>query len=117
MSLQTIVSNAPLADDIKEYLLTKLLADGPTEEVVTEIKDALQAYIDSGFKTMGIQIDPNDPAVKAANDEFTREVEDAKAEYEEEMENLTIDAAVIQAKANKDIDAMQADALKAQMAA
>ncbi len=116
MSLQTIVSNAPLAEDVKERLLTKLLSDGATEDVVAEIKYELQAYIDAGFKTMGVEVDAQDPRVKAANDAFTKEIAAAQAEYNEEIEDLNIDAAVIQASANKDIDAIQADALKAQMA-
>ena len=117
MSLQTIISNAPLAEDVKERLLTKLLTDGATADIVAEIKDELQAYIDAGFKTLGVQPDPNDPKVKAAQKEFDDEVAAATAEYNEEMENLSIDAAVLQAKANKDIDSMQADAIKASIAA
>jgi hypothetical protein len=116
MSLQTIVSNSPLADDVKEALLTELLTDGATDDVVAKIKDALQEYIDSGFKVLGVEADPNDPKVKAAQAAFDEEISAAEAEYNEEMENLSIDAAVIQAKANKDIDTMQISAMKAQMA-
>ena len=117
MSLQTIVSNSPLPDDIKERLLTKLLSDGATDEVVAEIKDALQEYIDAGFKTMGVTADPNDPKVKAAQQAFDEEISAAEAEYNEEMENLSIDAAVIQAKANKDLDTVHIQTLKSGLAA
>ena len=41
----------------------------------------------------------------------------AQSEYEEELENLNIDAAVAQAKANRSLDVAQAGAMKAGLAA
>ncbi len=117
MSLQTILTDAPIAEDVKAGLLARLDDEGATPDVIKAIKDALQEYIDTGFKTLGIELDPNDPKVKAAQQQFNADVAEAEAEYTEEMENLSIDAAVVQAQANKNLDTMQADALKAQMAA
>ena len=117
MSLQTIVSGSPLAQEEKDFLLQRLEMEGATPDVVASIKAALQEYIDAGFKTLGVAIDPNDPKVQAVQQQFDQDVAAAEAEYNEEMENLTIDAAVAQAKANKAIDGVQAGAIKAQMAA
>lgn len=117
MSLQTIIENAPLAEDVKERLLTKLLTDGPTPTVVAEIKDELQTYIDAGFASLGVKLDASDPAIAAAQKTFATDVAAAEAEYNANMENLAIDAAVIQAQANKDIDSAHADAIKASIAA
>lgn len=117
MSLQTIVSGSPLKQEEKDYLLQRLEMEGATPDVVASIKAALQEYIDAGFKTLGVELDPNDPKVQAVQQEFEAGVAAAEAEYNEELENLTIDAAVTQAKANKAIDGLQAHALKAQMAA
>lgn len=117
MSLQTIVSSSPLAQEEKDFLLQRLEMEGATPDVVASIKEALQEYIDAGFKTLGVELDPNDPKVQAAQQQFDEDVAAAEAEYNEEMENLTIDAAVAQAKANKAIDNIQASGIKAQMAA
>ncbi len=117
MSLQTILTDAPIAEDVKAELLARFTNEGATPDVVAAIKAALQEYIDTGFKTLGIELDPNDPQVKAAQQQFDTDVAAAEAEYTEEMENLSIDAAVVQAQANKALDTMQADALKAQMTA
>lgn len=115
MSLQTIISNSPLEQDEKDFLLQRLEMEGATPEVITAIKAALQDFIDSGFKDLGIALDPNDPKVQSISDQFKAGVAAAEAEYNEEMENLAIDGAVIQAKANKAIDAIQINAMKAGM--
>lgn len=117
MSLQTIISKSPLSDEDKNALLDRLQEEGATQEVLTAIKASLQEFIDSGFKQLGVEVDPNDPRMKAANDDFNTEIAAAEAEYNEEMENLSIDAAVIQAKANKALDSIQINAMKSQMAA
>ena len=117
MSLQTIVSESPLAQEEKDFLLQRLEMEGATPDVVASIKAALQEYIDAGFKTLGVELDPNDPKVQAAQQQFDTDVATAEAEYNEELENLTIDAAVVQAKANKASDGVQASAIKAEMAA
>ncbi len=115
MSLQTILTDAPIADDVKAELLARLSEEGATPDVVAAIKTALQEYIDAGFKTLGIELDPNDPQVQAAQKQFDTDVAAAEAEYTEEMENLSIDAAVVQAQGNKALDGLQASALKAQL--
>lgn len=121
MSLQTILTDAPIAEDVKAELLERLDAEGATPDVVAAIKSALQEYIDAGFKTLGIELDPNDPKVQAAQKQFDDDVAAAEAEYTEEMENLAIDAAVVQVQGNKALDGLQASALtsalKAQLAA
>lgn len=117
MSLQTIVTNAPLAEDVRAYLLERIEKEGATEDVLATVKEALQAYIDAGFKAEGVVIDNDHPTVVAAQQTFAEEVADATAEFTEETENLAIDAAVEQAKANKALDRLQAGAVKAQMAA
>lgn len=117
MSLQTIVSNAPLADDVKAQLLARLAEEGNTEEVVAAIKVALQDHIESGFKALGVTLDPSDPQVKAIDDKFKAEVAAAEKDYNDKMDDLSIDAAVIQAQANKEIDTVQAKMVKEKMMA
>lgn len=117
MSLQTIVSDSPLAQEEKDFLLQRLELEGATPDVVASIKEALQEYIDAGFKTLGVALDPNDPKVQSVQQQFEADVAAAEAEYNEELENITIDAAVAQAKANKAIDGIQVSAIKAEMAA
>jgi len=116
MSLQTIISNSPLEQDEKDFLLQRLDMEGATPEVIASIKTALQEFIDSGFKDLGVAVDPNDPKAQSISDQFKEGVAAAEAEYNEEMENLSIDAAVIQAKTNKTIDTIQINAMKASMA-
>lgn len=117
MSLQTIVTNAPLDEEVKSLLLERLEEEGPTDDVIASIKAALQEHIDAGFKTLGISVDPNDPVIQKAEEEFTETVQKAEAEFNEKMEDLSIDAAVAQAKANKQLDALQVQAIRAQLAA
>lgn len=117
MSLQTIISSSPLSDTDKKALLNRLQTEGATPDVVGSIKEALQEYIDAGFKTLGVEVDPNDPGVAAAQKHFDDEVASAEAEYNEEVENATIDAAVVQAQANKAIEGLEVDTIKAKMAA
>ncbi len=117
MSLQTIIINSPLEKKDKDALLKRLETEGASESVLADIKSALQGFIDSGFKELGVAADMNDPRAKAIQTEFDEQVAQAQAEYEEEMENLNIDAAVAQAKANKALDAVQTDAIKAGLAA
>lgn len=117
MSLQTIVTNSPLTQDEKDFLLQRLELEGSTPEVIAAIKEALQEYIDTGFKSLGVTLDPNDPQVQATQQKFQEEVAAAEAEYNEQMENIAIDAAVLQARANKSIDGVQADLVKASIAA
>jgi hypothetical protein len=117
MSLHTIITNSPLSREQKDDFLARLDSEGQTSALLAEIKDALQEFIDSGFKDLGVELDQDDPRVKAANAQFDAAVADAQQEFEENMENVTIDAAVLQAKANKAIDTMQINAMKAQMGA
>jgi len=117
MSLQTIITDSPLSAEDKKALLDRLQSEGATADVVGSIKEALQEYIDAGFKTLGIEADPNDPGVVAAQKHFDEEVASAEAEYNEEVENATIDAAVVQAQANKAIEGLEVDTIKAKMAA
>ncbi|MFA6017940.1 MAG: hypothetical protein WCT28_01105 [Patescibacteria group bacterium] len=117
MSLQTIVQNAPLAADVKKMLLDRIASEGETPELTEDVKVALQDYIDAGFKTLGVELDPNDPKVQAVATELNEELDAVEEEYNEELENLNIDAAVAQAKGNRDIDGLEADAFKAKMAA
>ena len=117
MSLQTIVSSSPLSDADKKALLNRLQTEGATLDVVGSIKEALQEYIDAGFKTLGIEADPNDPGVVAAQKHFDEEVASAEAEYNEEIENAAIDAAVVQAQMNKVIENLEVDTIKTKMAA
>lgn len=117
MSLQTIVQNAPLDPKVKQGLLAQLAADGDTPETRAVVKDALQEYIDAGFKKLGVELDPNDPKVQAVTEQLNAAMDDAENELNEELENLNIDAAVAQAKANRALDGIQADAAKAALAA
>ncbi|MEK7632831.1 MAG: hypothetical protein AAB473_03495 [Patescibacteria group bacterium] len=117
MSLQTIISSSPLSDADKKALLNRLQAEGATPDVVGSIKEALQEYIDAGFKTLGVEADPNNPSVISAQQHFDEEVASAEAEYNEDVENATIDAAVAQAQTNKAIEALEADTIKAKIAA
>ncbi len=116
MSLQTIVTNAPLAEDVRAYLLERIEKEGATADVLATVKEALQAYIDAGFKSEGIEVNAKDPVVVTAQQAFAEEVAEATAEFTEETENLAIDAAVEQAKANKALDRLQANTVRAQMA-
>lgn len=117
MSLQTIVQNAPLDAGVKQGLLAQIANDGDTPETRAIVKDALQEYIDAGFKKLGVELDPNDPKVKAITDELNTAIDEAESELAEELENLNIDAAVAQARANKTLDGIQVDAMKANLAA
>lgn len=117
MSLQTIVQGAPIAEDVKTMLLDRITQEGVTEDVVRAVKDALQDYIDSGFQKLGVEVDQNDPKVQAMTDKLNADIDAADQELTEELENLNIDAAVAQAKANKALDSVEAQALKAKMAA
>lgn len=116
MSLQTIVQDAPIAENEKKNLLDRIAREGSTPEVVTAVREALQSYIDSGFKALGVEPDPNDPKVQAIADQLNADIDEIEAGFEEELENLNIDAAVAQAKANKTLDSVEAQALKAKMA-
>ncbi len=117
MSLQTIITNSPLEKKEKDALLKRLETEGATEAVLADIKASLQAFIDSGFKELGVTADMSDPRAKAIQAEFDEQVSRAQSELEEELENLNIDAAVAQAKANKALDGIQAGAMKASLAA
>ena len=117
MSLQTIVTKSPLPQKQKDTLLARLLNEGPTEDVLHEIKTALQSFIDSGFKELGAELDQNDPRIQTVNAQFDADVAEAQSQFEEEIENLKIDAAVAQAKANKSMDTIQIQNMKAKMAA
>lgn len=117
MSLQTIIINSPLETKAKDALLKRLEAEGATEAVLADIKASLQEFIDSGFKELGVTADMNDPRAKAIQAEFDEQVAQAQTEYAEELENLNIDAAVAQAKANRALDVVQVNAMKAGLAA
>lgn len=116
MSLQTIVTSAPLTDEVKEYLLDRITNEGETADVIATVKEALQEYIDAGFKTMGIEVDPNDPRVVAAKTTRDTEIQSAMDDLDEEIENLSIDAAVVHSQANKSIETLQVNTLKTQLA-
>jgi hypothetical protein len=117
MSLQTIISSSPLAEDQKEFLLQRLELEGATPAVITSIKESLQEYIDAGFKKLGVELDQNDSAVKAVQQKFQADITAAEAEYNEELENVSIDTAISQAKANKGLNAIQVDTIKASIGA
>jgi len=117
MSLQTIVSESPLSAEDKKELLQRLELEGATPDVVAAIKAALQDYIDSGFKTLGIEPDPNDPRIQAIQSKLEQDIAAVHDEYTEELENLSIDAAVAQAQGNKKVEKLQVDLVKMQMAA
>lgn len=117
MSLQTIVQNAPLDPKVKQGLLAQLANDGDTPETRAIVKDALQEYIDAGFKKLGVELDPNNPKVQAVTNQLNSALDDAENELQEELENLNVDAAVAQAKANRSLDGLQAGAMKASLAA
>ncbi len=117
MSLQTIVQNAPLDPKVKQGLLTRLANDGDTPETRAVVKDALQEYIDAGFQKLGVALDPSDPKVQAVTDQLNSALDDAQNELNEELENLNIDAAGAQAKATRSLDGLQANAMKASLAA
>ncbi len=117
MSLQTIVTNAPLDEDVKQALLERLEEEGATDDVIAAIKAALQEHIDAGFKTLGIEVDPNDPVIQKAGADFTKAVTQASTTFEEKMEDLSIDGAVAQAKANKKLETIQVQAIRAQLTA
>jgi hypothetical protein len=117
MSLQTIVQNAPLDPAAKQALLAQIANDGDTPETRAVVKDALQEYIDAGFKKLGVELDPNDPKVQAITAQLNASLDEAENELNEELENLNIDAAVAQAKANKALDGIQIDAMKASLTA
>lgn len=116
MSLQTIVTGSPLTQDEKDFLLQRLELEGATPDVVAAIKAALQEYIDAGFKTLGVALDPNDPKVQAIQQQFEEDLAAAQSEFTEELENASIDAAIVQAQAGRKLDALQAGAVKMQMA-
>lgn len=117
MSLQTIVTNAPITDEVKKYLLERLEIEGATPDVVATIKQALQEYIEAGFTQLGVATNPNDPAIVAAQQKFDTEVKKAEDMFTEEVENAAIDAALIQAQTTKDLETLQVQTLKEQMAA
>jgi hypothetical protein len=117
MSLQTIVQNAPLDPKTKQSLLDQIANDGDTPETRAVVKDALQDYIDAGFKKLGVELDANDPKVQTVTNQLNAAMNDAENELNEELENLNIDAAVAQAKANKALDGIQVGAMKANLAA
>lgn len=117
MSLQTILQKAPLATKTKQTLLNRIAEEGETAEVTQAVKDALQEYIDSGFKTLGVAADPNDPTIASITSTLNNELDAIENELQETLENLSIDAAVTQAKANKMIDTAGIAGMKAKMAA
>src|SRR3989338_8161217 len=112
MSLIDIVNSSPLSDDQKTYWRGRVEAEGHTREVVAGIREALQEYIDSGFQTLGVVMDPNDPNVKAENAKLEAAVSAAQADFDEKMADIEAEASAVTQAVTKDIDKIEAGMIK-----
>ncbi|KKW30544.1 MAG: hypothetical protein UY72_C0009G0007 [Candidatus Uhrbacteria bacterium GW2011_GWD2_52_7] len=115
MSLIDIINSSPLADDQKTALVERVEAEGATPDVVADVRAALQEYIDGGFQTLGVEVDVNDPAVKAATEKMEQEIAAAEADFNDSMADIDAEAKAVQQAIVKDADKIQANMIKGQI--
>ncbi len=97
----------------KAQWVARIHAEGLTEDVLSGIKEAMQASIDAGFTALGVSLDENDPEYKAKHAAMMVEVEAANAEFEAAMQDLQSQAKAAEATASADMDKLEAEAIKA----
>lgn len=112
MSLIDIITSSPLAEDKKAELVARIETEGATPEVVADVRAALQEYIDGGFQTLGVHMDPNDPGVKEATEKMEQEIAAAEADFTEKIADVEAEAKAVQQAIVKDADKIQANMIK-----
>ncbi len=115
MSLINIINTSPLADDQKAMWIKRIETEGATPEVVSGVREALQAYIDGGFQTLGVDLDPDDQSVKAAYQKMEDEITAAESDFTEKMGDIEAEAGAVQQAISRDVDKVQANIVKAQI--
>lgn len=112
MSLIDIVNSSPLSPEQKAFWVGRIETEGQTPEIVSGIRESLQEYIDNGFQKLGVQMDPNDPQVKAEYKKMEDAVAAAEAEFAERMDDIEAETKAVAQAVTKDIDKAQANIIK-----
>jgi hypothetical protein len=109
------LNESSLPDEVKQALIARLEKEGLTPEVEQAITDALSADMDKAIAESGVKIDPNDPALLAAQDKLLGDVAVATKKYVGGMNTLTKKAHELDRKISADVDVVRAQTVLAKI--
>lgn len=105
-----------LSEEEKEQFLAMIESGENPADVLDKIEEKLQEKLNDVFKEEGIELDENDPAVQARNNEMLSEVKAAEDEFNKTMDEIEKESDQIQEEALAEADKIKADNLKSKLA-
>ncbi len=91
-TLLQIVTDSPLSTTTKDFFKTKIQREGATQANIVALRELLRAVKHQGVANMGLEINPNDPTIKAAQTKMHTELQAAADNYSKTMQRLEKEA-------------------------
>ncbi|MFA4845260.1 MAG: hypothetical protein WC654_01745 [Patescibacteria group bacterium] len=106
-----LVQDSDLSAAGKNTWISRIREEGLTQSLVDDLKGVFQVDIDAGFDKLGIDISDT-PEYKAAESAMVKDVEVAKADYDQKIAALTSQVKQAEADALKAVDDIKIQAVK-----
>lgn len=91
-TLLQIVKDSLLSQTTKDFFTKKIQKEGATQENIIALRELLRAVKQQVASEAGISVDPNDPAIKAAEAKMKTELASATDKYTKTMKRLENEA-------------------------
>jgi hypothetical protein len=106
-TLVQIVKDSPLSATTKDFFTKKIKKEGATQENIIALRELLRAVKHQVAAEAGIQVDPNDPAIKAAQAKMTSELQAASDKYTKTMKRLEDEASRLTSDIQEDLKSLE----------
>lgn len=116
-TLLQIIKDSPLSETTKAFFEKKVQKEGATQENIIALRELLRAVKHQVAADAGIQVDPNDPAIKAAEAEMKKDLKAAADQYAATMQRLEQQAVRLNSDIKEDLESIEkivVDAAKAE---
>ncbi|MBI5793936.1 hypothetical protein HZA87_02510 [Candidatus Uhrbacteria bacterium] len=110
-----LVQDSHLSAAGKNTWISRIRQEGLTKELVDDLKGAFQVEIDAGFEKLGIDISDT-PEYKSAEAAMVKDVEAAKAGFDQKMAGLASQVKQAEADALKAVDDIKIQNVKSSIA-
>jgi RecJ-like exonuclease len=102
-TLLEIITESPLSATTKDFFAKKIKKEGATQENIIALRELLRAVKRQTATDMGIQVDPNDPKLKAAQADMHTNLQAASDKYAQTMKRLEAEAARLTSDIQEDL--------------
>ncbi len=87
-----IQNHEELSDAFKQMWIARINQDGLTQDVLDDLRNALDDEIDRAYEDAGVVLDENDPEYKAAYQKMIQDLDTIQDDFEKGMNDLQVQA-------------------------